>query len=68
MTSFKIQYTLDGESWVDYQDGKVLSGPVDRTTKVRHNLNPFLAITVRLVTVSIYRDGCFRFDATFIDN
>ena len=66
MTKFKIQYTLDGKEWQDY--GKVFGDPPPGNGKIRHNLKPFYAITIRLVTLEwCGKSSCFRFGATFIN-
>lgn len=52
MTKFKIQYTLNGNEWIDYEDGKVFEGTPRRNGKKRYNLNPFYAITVRIVAIA----------------
>ncbi len=67
MTAFKIQYTLDGETWQDYENGKIFSGGPDRNTKVRHNLKRFYAVTVRIVATSWHKCVCTRFDFTFLN-
>ena len=67
MTGFKIQYTLDGETWQEYENGKEFSGGPDRNTKIRHNLKPFYAVTVRLLITKFHGNTCMRFDATFIN-
>lgn len=66
VTSFKLSYTLDGFKWQDYENGKAFSGAIDRTTKVRHNLEPFYALTVRLTILGYYQHSCMRWGATFI--
>ena len=55
VTGFKLSYTLDGKNWEDYENGKVFSGSTDRITKVRHNLTPFYALTVRITIVSFHK-------------
>lgn len=68
MTKFKIQYTLDGNQWMEYENGKCLKGPPERNGKIRYNLKPFYAITVRIVTLEWTKAVCLRFGATFINN
>ena len=68
VTGFKLSYTVDGKNWVEYEDGKKFSGNSDGTTKVRHNLTPFYALTVRLTILSFYYSSCTRFGMTFLEN
>ena len=67
VTGFKVSYTLDGFTWLDYENGKVFSGAIDRTTKVRHNLEPFYALTLRLTVISFQHGSCLRWGATFLN-
>ena len=65
-TKVRIQYTLDGNEWSDYQNGKVFGDVPARSGKKRFNLVPFYALTVRLVAVEWVACVCLRFGATFI--
>ena len=67
VTKFKIQYTLDGNEWYDYENGKVFGDVPVRNGKKRFNLTPFYAITVRLAVVEWQIWVCLRFGATFIN-
>ena len=67
MTLFSLKYTVDGFNWVDYKNGKKFSGAIDRSTKVVHQLEPFYALTVRLVVLGHYGRTCLRWGATFIE-
>ena len=67
VTGFKLSYTLDGKNWVEYENGKKFSGSTDRTTKAKHKLTPFYAVTVRLTVLSFYGTTCMRFGMTFLN-
>ena len=64
VTSYKLQYSLDGFEWLYYNDSYVFTGNSDRTTEVVHNLNPFVARSVRLVPVTWNTNICLRLEST----
>ena len=66
VTSFELSYTLDGKNWMEYENQKKFSGSTDGTTKVKHKLTPFYAVTVRLTVLSYHGAICMRFGMTFI--
>ena len=66
VTGFKLSYTLDGKNWMDYENEKKFNGSTDRSTKVKHALTPFYAVTVRLTVLSYYGLTCMRFGMTFL--
>ena len=68
VTKFQIKYTTDGNSWEDYENGKMFNGALDRNTHVIHNLKPFFATIVRIVVQEWYDHICFRFDVIFLQN
>ena len=67
VSSFTLQYTRDGQKWESYKNGAKFSGAIDRNTKVIHKLEPFEALTVRLVVVSYACYACLRWGAVFLD-
>ena len=49
MTSYTIQYSVDGSSFTDYQSGKVMTGNNDRNTVVKHDFKtPLVARYIRV--------------------
>jgi hypothetical protein len=50
--TFKVSYTVDGESWSYYNNGEILTGNYDDTSVVSVNLTPFEAIAVRMHPVT----------------
>ena len=67
VTKFKIQYTIDGKTWMDYENGKEFSGNFDRNTKVTHNLKPFYATVVRIAILGWHAHIALRFDFVFLE-
>ena len=64
VTSYRLQYSLDGYEWVYYNNSYVFTGNSDRTTEVVNNLNPFIARSVRLVPVTWTGKICTRIEYT----
>ena len=64
ITSYRLQYSLDGYEWIYYNDGFLFTGNSDRTSEVLYNLNPFIARSVRLVPVSWTGSICTRLEFT----
>ena len=67
VTKFRIQYTLDGIEWYEYEDGKVFGDVPVRNGKKRFNLTPFYATAIRLNVTEWHVNICLRFGATFIN-
>ena len=68
ITKFRIWYSIDGKAWTVYENGKQLSGAIDKNTKTIHNLKPFYATVVRLIIDEWFDHICMRFDAVFLEN
>lgn len=66
VTKFKLMYTTDGFAFRNYENGKVFAGNNDVSTKIRHNLEPFYALAIRLVPLGYYGAPCLRWGATYI--
>ena len=64
ITSYRLQYSLDGYEWINYNDSQIFTGNTDRNTEVLYNLNPFIARSVRLVPVSWLSNICTRIEFT----
>ena len=67
VTSFHIEYSINGYEWIKYNRGKVFKGNTDRNTQVEYDLVPFRARSIRLVMHSWNSWPCFRFGAFFED-
>jgi hypothetical protein len=59
-------YTTDGLDFKDFENGKVFSGNTDGFIKIRHNLQPFYALAIRLVPTGYTGHTCLRWGATYI--
>ena len=64
ITSYRLQYSLDGYEWINYNDSYVFTGNTDRNTEVLNNLDPFVARSVRLVPISWFAGICTRIEFT----
>ena len=64
ITSYRLQYSLDGFEWINYNESYVFTGNKDRNTEVFYNLDPFIARSVRLVPVSWLTNICTRVEFT----
>ena len=64
ITSYRLQYSLDGLEWIYYNESFVFTGNTDRNTEVLNNLNPFIARSVRLVPISWTGSICARVEFT----
>ena len=64
VTSYRLQYSLDGYEWLNYNDSYVFTGNTDRVTEVVNNLTPFVARSVRLVPVTWTGTICTRIEFT----
>ena len=60
ITSYRLQYSLDGYEWINYNESYVFTGNTDRNNEVLYNLEPFIARSVRLVPVSWTGNICTR--------
>ena len=64
ITTYRLQYSLDGYEWINYKDSYVFNGNTDRDTEVLNNLDPFVARSVRLVPVTWTGSICTRVEFT----
>lgn len=48
VTTYLLSYTLNGADWINYNESQVFIGNSDRTTRVEHELTPFIARAVRI--------------------
>ena len=64
ITSYRLQYSLDGFEWINYNDSQTFTGNTDRNTEVVNNLDPFVARSVRLVPVTWFTGICTRIEFT----
>ena len=67
VTSFRLEYTLDGTNWMRY-GYETFPGVNDRNTKNRVTLNPPIkARAIKIIVESYYKWPCMRFGALFIN-
>lgn len=62
VTTFKVSYTVDGESWIFYNSAQNLTANTDATTVVDVTLTPFNAIAVRVHPVTWNTATCLRLE------
>lgn len=60
--TYKLQYSLDGSSWTDYNNGQALTGNANATGTATADLTPFSARYVRVLpqTWNGYPTGRFE--------
>lgn len=46
---FRVEYTRNGADWMDYNDKEILDGNTDQDTIVTVDLEPFEALSVKIV-------------------
>ena len=66
VTSFSIEYTLDGLNWIKYKRGENFSGVSDRYTKRFLKLDPFYAVSIKIIARAYYGVPAMRIGAFFI--
>ena len=52
ITSFKITYSLDGSTWVPYQNSEIFEANIDKIQPVELILQPIIARSVRVIPIS----------------
>ena len=62
ITSFRLNYTLDGSTWISYNSAQILNANVDVKQPVKQKLQPFIARAVRLLPVSWVSSICGYFE------
>ena len=62
VTTFKVSYTVDGESWIFYNSGQNLTANTDATTVLTVSLTAFNAIAVRVHPVTWNTATCLRLE------
>ena len=61
-TSIKISYTVNGLDWILYNNGVSLNTNYDRYTIVNIDLAPFIALSIKIYTITVYNSNCLRLE------
>ena len=62
VTSYCVNYTVDGNDWVLYKNGLEFSGNYDLNTEVLYILEPFVALAIRIHPLTWNLLSCMRLE------
>ena len=63
ISSYYLMYSVDGSVWINYNNKQVFNGNSDRNTIVEHDLNPFIATSIRIHPIQYSTLMCARVEA-----
>ena len=63
--AFKLFYTMDGVEWIDYNEYDDFEGNTNTESVIRHDLDEFEALSVRICPTEWNKHISMRFDVHF---
>ena len=68
VTSYKVLYSLNGDTWKYAEEGKIYEGNFDHSTKIQNDFaEPIEAKAIRIYPVSWHEHISLRFDAIYLE-
>lgn len=67
VTSYYLMYSVDGSQWTYYKSKQIFQANNDKSTAVEYDLEPFVAVAVRLHPVTWYDKICMRIEVYCIE-
>ena len=60
--SYRLNYSLDGSTWISYNNSQIFNGNIENKQPVKQKFEPFMARAVRLLPVSWNAGICGHFE------